>query len=187
MENKKGVTTLALIAIIFIAFFLIILLAIVSYSVGIFDRQISKLDINLGNFSLNETYQEAMHPSMNVLEVTAPKMISIGVLIGMVLLMLIIGVKVESKSNLWILLDIIILIIAEILAVYIKGLFQNTIMNLSPELYQIFITTLSESSKWILNMPTIIPTVGVLIIIATYALKKEEDEDSGQGDFYQIE
>jgi hypothetical protein len=186
MENKKGVTTLALIAIIFFALFLVILLAIISFSVGIFDSQISKLDITLGNFSFNETYQETMHPSMNVLEVTGPKMISIGTLLGMVLIMLLIGAKTEKKHNIWIILDIIIIIVAEIIAVYIKGIFQDTIMNLSPELYQIFITTLSESSKWILNMPTIIPTVGVLIILATYVLKREDEETSEEG-FYQIE
>jgi hypothetical protein len=186
MENKKGVTTLALIAIIFFALFLIILLAIVSYAAGLFDSQISKLDINLGNFSFNETYQEAMHPSMEVIEVSGPRMISMGVLFGMVLLMLIVGAKTEKKHNLWIILDIVIIIVAEIIAVYIKTVFQDTIMNLSPELYQIFITTLSSASKWILNMPTIIPTVGVLIILATYVLKKEEDEGSEEG-FYQIE
>jgi hypothetical protein len=185
MENKKGVTTLALIVIIFFSLFLVIGLAIISYSAGLIDSQISKLDITLGNFSFNDTYQESMHPSMEVIETTGPQIVSIGVLLGMVIVMLFVGVKTEKKHNLWIILDIAIIIVAEIVAVYVKITFEDSIMNLSPEFYQIFITTLSAASKWILYMPTIIPTIGALIILATYAFKREE-EPSEEG-FYQIE
>lgn len=187
MENKKGITTFALIIVIFICLAILVILAIFSYAVGLADDQISTLDVMIGNDSLNDTYQELMHPGVETLRTTVPKTMSISVFLGMVLVLLIIGVKSERKSNIWIILDIIVIIVAEIVAVAIKNSFEDYILNLTPELYAIFTTTLSEGSKWILNLPTIIPTIGVMIIIATYVLKRENPEESENGGFYQIE
>ena len=123
---------------------------------------------------------------MEVLSVNSPRIISISTILGMILILLIIGMKTERKNNLWIILDLFIIIVAEIVAVAIKVNFEENILNLTPELYTIFTTTLAEGSKWILNMPTTIPIIGALIMLATYLLRKEEKGDE-TGGFRQIE
>lgn len=186
MENKKGFTTLMLIFVVFFAIALLIFLAVLSLLFSTMDIQISQLDFMIGNQSFNETYQSLVHPGMVSLSVTVPRNISIGTLIGMVLVMLLVGMKSPRRSKLWIILDIFIIIVAEIVAVAIKITFENEILNLTPELFIIFSNTLAESSKWILNLPTIIPTLGALIILATYVLRREDREDE-TGGFSQIE
>ncbi len=186
MENKKAYTTMMLIFLIFFALILLTSLAVFSYSLGLVDTQFSQLDFKIGNISFNESYQKLMHPGMVALSVTSPKMVSIGTILGLVLVLLIVGIKSKRKSNLWIILDIFIIIVAEIVAVAVKITFENYIINLTPELYVIFTTTLAASSKWILNLPTLIPTIGVLIMIATYILRREDKGDE-TGGFAQIE
>ena len=187
MENKKGVTTIALIVVIFIAISLLVVLAIFSYALGLVDHTFLQIDLNVGNTSFNETYQELMQPGLQTLEITVPQNISIGVLLGLVFVLLIVGAKSPKKSNIWIILDIVVIIIAEVVAVAIKISFRDQILNLTPELYNVFTTTLQSGSKWILNLPTLIPTIGVLIIIATYILKKEVNENEDEGGFYQVD
>jgi hypothetical protein len=189
MENKRGVTTLGLIVIIFLAFFILIILGVMSYGIGVADRSLSSLDLTIGNTTWNETYQEQMHSGMESLRTTGPQIMSIGMFFGMILCLLLVGINTKTKSNLWIMLDIGIIIIAEVVAVIISQTFRNSIMNISPELLTVFSTTLSAGSKFILNLPTIIPTVGVLVIIATYLFKKEEveeeiDQSLENGGFY---
>ena len=192
MENKKGQlsppTTPMLIVIIFFSAILLTVLAITSWGFQMVDNQISQLDFQIGNQSFNETYQTLVHPGMETLSISGPRAISIGTLIGMVLVILFIGMKSGKRSNLWIILDVCIIIIAEIIAVTIKFYFQNYIMTLTPELFNIFITTFSDSSKWILNLPTIIPTVGALLILATYILRRENKEErEGGEEFFKID
>lgn len=186
MESKRGITTAGLVIIVFLAFFMLIILAIISYSVGIADEKISGIDFNMPssnmNMSFNQTYQSIMHPGMVALSVSVPRNIGIGTLLGMVLCLMIVGTKTKRKSKLWIILDIFIIILAEIIAVIVTNTFKDQILSLSPELQDIFINTLSASSKWVLNMPTLIPTIGVLVMITTYMLKKDSTDPNDQED-----
>lgn len=189
MENKKGITNIGLILIIFLAFFMLIILAILSYSAGIVDTSLSSLNLTVGNTTWNQTYQEVMHPGMETLRTTTPQIMSIGTFLGMILCLLFVGIKVRPKSNIWIILDIGILIGCEIVAVVISQTFRDNILNISPELLTVFSGVLSTGSKFILNLPTIIPTVGVLVILVTYLFNKEELEEEREeaidtGGFY---
>lgn len=177
MEDKRGMNTLGLIFIIFSALFVLIILGIMSYSFGLVDNTFSSLNLNVGNTSWNQTYQEQMHPGIESLRTTGPQIMSVGIFFGMIFCLILVGIKSPSKSNLWIMLDLGILIIAELVAVIISNTFRESILNISPELLTVFSTTLSAGSKFILNLPTIIPTAGVLVIIGTYLFKKEDVEE----------
>lgn len=188
MESKRGMTTFMLIFMIILCISMLVILSIIAYALGLVDDQFSGIDFPIGNQSFNDTYQDLMHPGVEAMSTTAPQIISIGTFLGMILVIMIVGVKTEKKSNIWILLDICIIIVAEIFAVAVKGAFQNQILNLTPEFYQIFTTTLSQGSKFVLNLPTIIPTAGIVAILATYVLKREAKEESiEESGFYQIE
>jgi hypothetical protein len=187
MENKKGFTTIAVIGVIAIAIIALVLFAAMSFGAGKFNEVFSSINLTLGNQTFNETYHDGMKGAFTSLEVTGPKLMSIGLILGMVLICLSIAYFSYTRSKLWILLDIPILIIAEMFAVGIRDMFRDNILNLTPELYQVFITTLSQGSKWVLNMPTIIPIIGVVMILITYLFNKNKTEDQSNGGFYEIQ
>lgn len=182
MENKKGQSLFFLVVFGIIVVSVVGGLAIISYSGRTMDSLISEIDFtietpNVGNQSFNETYQEMIHPAIDSLSINLPKMISIGLILGMICIMLLVSAFVPKRNNLWIPVDIGIIIIAELASIEISQMFKDYILNLTPELYAIFITTLETSSKWILQMPTIIPTVGVLCMVITYIFRKERKEE----------
>lgn len=178
IKNKRGQgLTLGLIAIIVFALILMIILGIGSFSFGLVDEQFSQLNFTIGNISFAEEYQNTLQPGIVSLETTVPQIISVAVLFGMVILMLIVGYNAKKIDQLWILFDIFIIIGAEIIAVAIRASFVS-FMNNIPGLLTVYSTTLSGGAKFILNLPTIVPTLGVLVMIATYFTneKKEEPE-----------
>jgi len=185
MVNKKGVETLGVIFVIFAALFILIILAICSYSFGLLDNTLSGLDLTVGNTTWNETYTAQLQPAIQTIETTIPQNVSIGVILGMVLCLLLVGSKVPAKSNLWIILDIFILIIAEIVAVAVSSTFRESLLHITPEFFTIFSTTLSATSKFILNLPTLTATIGVLVILATYIMRKEQKEEEMEVSLYQ--
>lgn len=182
MKNKKGVTTLTLIVIIFVAFFMMIMLGILSYGMGQADEAFSDLNITIGNTSFQTIYEQSLQQGLNSLETTVPQIISTGVLIGMVLVMIIIGYSTSKKKYIWILLDIAIIIIAEILAVIIRSSFVDY-MNTSPEILAVFRDILPQGAKFILNLPTLVPIMGAIMILATYMMTKERKEEEQTDNF----
>lgn len=175
-NNKKGFTTITLIFMIFAGFALIFILGIQIYAFDLVDDSLSDIDIQLGNISFNETYEQMLQPGIIAMKTTMPRTIGIGTLLGMVIVMVIIGYKSKKIDSLWITLDILIIIIAEIISVVVRDSF-TTFINSSPEFLAIFSNEIPLASKFILNLPIIVPTVGVLIIVATYFITKEPEQD----------
>ena len=74
-------------------------------------------------------------------------------------------------------LDVGVMIIVEIFAGIIASSFTS-LMNITPELLDVYSTTLSAGSKFVLNLPVIVPIVGVIIMIVTHIvsrIKRRED------------
>lgn len=178
MVNKRGVTMFGLIVICFVAVFFLIGLAIISFSVGKVDDTVSTINFSIGNTSFNQQYNESLKPALNVLENNFPQQASVAVLIGMILCLLLVAYKAPTNGKMWIIYDIFIMIVAEIFAVAISTYFQSTILNISPDLFNIFTTTLSGGSRWIISLPIVIPVTGVLILVVSYILKKETPEEA---------
>lgn len=179
IKNKKGVTTLALIGILILAFFIMVFLGGLSFGMGLVDDSMSGLEGDIGNTSLEETYAEILQPGVLAMKTTFPQIISTGVLLGMIIAMLIVGYKRKKQSQIWIMLDVLILIVAEVLAVLIKTLFTD-FMNITPEFLAVYRDILPGGAKFILNLPAITPIIGIVIIIATYIITKDKEEDEGQ-------
>lgn len=179
IKDKRGITTLMIIAVIFIAFFAIILLIAFSYSAGLVDDTLSNLPntiIGSSNMSLNQTFQEIVHPALSSLKTTVPQTMSMGLLLGMILIMILIGYYTKSQKKVWITLDILILIVAEILAFVIKTSFESYLNGIN-----IFLETARDilpfPAKFILSMPILVPVFGGIVILATYMLSKERKEE----------
>jgi len=185
MVNKKGMEVLGLIFIVFAALFILLILGIISLGAGKVDSVLSSLDLTVGNTTWNETYQSMVAPTMEAIETTIPTNMGIALLFGMIICLVFVASKSAPRSKLWIIIDIFILIVAEVIAVIISRSFKESILNISPEFFTIFTTTLSGSSKFILNLPTIIPTAGILVMLAIYVLRQEQKEEDLEVSVYQ--
>ncbi len=176
IKDKKGIVSLGLIGVAFVGVFVLIAVAMMAYGMGEVDNALSSIDITLGNISFNETYTDNMKPSVISSQTTVPKTIALGTLIGMIIVLAIIGWKMPKINQVWIVFDVIVIIVAEIVAVILRESFTS-FMNSSSEINTILTTTLSGSSTFILNLPIIIPSAGALLIAITYMKSKKPGED----------
>ena len=178
-KNKKGVVTFGLIILIGVGFLLMIVLGITVWSFTIVDGLFSKIDFDVGNTSFNDTYDQILRPGITSFTTTMPAIISTGVLLGMILSLMIVGYQSKKIGKLWILLDIAIIIVAEAIAATVSSGFVSFI-NYNPELLSIYSNNLSSGARYIINLPTIIPISGALIMLVTHLTtrKKEEQEAS---------
>ena len=155
------------------ALVLMIVLVVASWGFGLVDDNLSTLNFNIGNTSFNETYQNTLQPGLNFMETTVPQIISLGVLMGMIICLMIVGHLTKKVGRLWILFDIGIIIVAEVLAASVSSAFTSFI-NSDPQILAVASTNLSAGSKFIMNLPIIVPFAGMLIMLATHLLVKEK-------------
>lgn len=181
MENKRGYSTLMLLAFIFMGTMVLFILGLASWAFGLFDDQISSINLNVGNQSFQEVYNQTLRQGITEMKTNVPSTMAIGLILGMILTMLMVGFKIRKMGRLWILADLGILIICEIAADKITDGFREY-MNGIPGLLTTYSTTLSASATFILRLPIYIPVIGILIMLATYITynkPKEEQEATG--------
>lgn len=176
IKNKKGASTFGIILLILVGFFLLIFMIVLSYSMGIVDDSFSKLTGQIGNTSINGTYIQLMQPGVLSVKTTVPQVISTGVLLGMVLLMVIVGYNKKKVKQIWAILDLVILILCEALAVLIASSFQS-FLDSNEAFTAIARDILPGGAKFILNMPILVPIIGAVIMLATYMITKEKEEE----------
>ncbi len=171
MKNKRGQLTLMLLFFVVAALLLMLVLGLSSWTFGIVDDQFRSIDFELGNISWQETYNATLGRGLSAASTTVPQLASIGLLFGMIMVMMFVGYYSGTRNKLWILLDIGIIIVAMVLASFAASSFLE-LMNITPELLDVYSITLSPGSKFILNLPVIVPIVGVLIMIMTNIVNK---------------
>ncbi len=178
--NKRGYTTLSLIIIIILAMVLVMVIGVGVYVFDIVDQSFNQIDFTIGNVSFNETYQTSLGLGINTMQTTFPQIVSLGTLLGMVVVMVIIGFLSPKIGRLWIVFDFLVLIGAEMIAVVVSSSFESFI-NSSPEFLVIYSTTLSAPSTFILTLPVTLPAIGALIMISTYILNRNFAKPEGGG------
>ncbi len=176
VANKRGVTTITLVVLIFTCLALMGILGTGIWMATLVDESISSLDIQVGNQSFQGIYNETLKLGIDPLITTMPQIISMGVMLGLVILMMLIGYFSKGIGRMWILLDIVFLIVAEAIAASVSSGFVS-FMNSDPALLTIYSTTLSTPATFLINLPTIIPIIGILIMLATYIKVKKEKGD----------
>ena len=175
INDKRGVTTLALIFVIIFSLIIVGLFIIGSYAFGLADDSLTKIEASIGNDSFQGVYQNTLQLGIKAMETTVPQVASIAILLGMIIVMLIIGYSSKKMNRLWLLVDIGVLIIAEILAVIVASNFSEYVSS-NPAFITIVRDTLPLAAKFILNLPILVPTIGIIIMIATHLLTKEKEE-----------
>lgn len=164
--------TLMLIFFIFFAFFIVVFAGTAFYGLNVFHNAASNLtDITIGNISFEDTYDDTLGAGLETVISTLSKM-SFALVLGMIVVMLIIGFKMPHTNKLWIILDIFIIVVAFIVAVYLTIIF-NSFINSDDIFLDIYSTQIQSASTYLLNLPLVITVVGALIMIVTYISRKK--------------
>ncbi len=169
--NKAGkLNSVMIFVLLFLGFIGIIIMGIFVYGGNLVEKTFKSIDIIIGDQNFTEVYDETLGKGINSFLNSADNY-GLGLLLGMVLLMAIISYAFSEKQKAWIVLELLILIVAFIFAVMLQGAY-NTVINSSTTLLDIYSIDLIKSSKFILNLPIIIPVVWAFIVILTYGVFK---------------
>lgn len=170
--NKKGSTILPMFLFVLGIFFIIIGLGITVWVFQLINDNLG-VDVNVGQVNLKNVTDTTFGAISNALTSRADA-IGIIILITMSLLMILNGVFFGNNNKLWIPIDILILIFVFIVSIYVSQTYE-TFINSSPLISAVFIDELPKTSKFMLNMPTVIGTLGALIMVFTYIAGNREE------------
>lgn len=177
MKNKKGSTQVWGFVLMFAALFVAIWLGIAVYLFGTVNDVLS-IDVDIGQVNL-KTISDATYGQMNTGLINNADTIGIIMLFGMSLLMILNGFVTGSRyPRLFFVVDIFLLVLFFIPAIYISQLYE-TFINSTPLFENAFMNVIPKVSKFMLNLPTIIGTVGVLTMILTYSGLNRREETGG--------
>lgn len=173
--NKKGFIMFPMFAFVFITFFAIIFLGIALFMFNQIDSVLDQ-DIDVGAVNLadvnNQTFGQLNDGFVNNADT-----IGIITLLTMCVLMILNGALIGKRyPRLFFIIDILILVFIFIVSVYISQTYE-TFIN-STDVLALYLNDLGNSSAFILNLPTIIATLGALIMVVSYIGLKPRREAS---------
>lgn len=173
--DKKGLSpNILLFVFSFFAFFIVMFLGIWAYGINTLDNTFSQIDIQIGNVSFNDTYNDTMRPSLQVAQEQVDSL-GLVLLFGMIIVMILIGFFTKG-NKMWIVYDVIIIVIAFFLAVQLSIGF-NDYIGTNTELNQIHADLLPKTSGLLLDLPYLIVIVGALVGIVTYGIKRKRKQE----------
>jgi len=179
MRNKKGSTVVWAFIIIFVALLVAIGLGVTVYSFNLVTQTIGQ-DVDIGQVNLQEVTNSTLG-QINTGMLTNADTIGIVFLLGMILLMVLNGYYIGSKNpKLFFVIDIFLLALFFIPSIYVSQVYE-TFINSATVFSDTFINTIPKTSKFILNLPVIIGTAGVLTMILSYAGIRKDEETEGDG------
>ncbi len=179
IQNKKGMATIGIFIFIFAAFFIAIFLGITLF---IFNQinDVLDIDVDVGQVNLKDINAQTFG-QINTGFINNADIIGMMILLSMCLLMILNGFFLGSKfPKLFFILDIFILVFVFITAVYLSQTYEIFINSTS--VLDLYINDIPNTSKFILNLPLIVGTLGALIMIFSYSgLNKERGDLNVQG------
>jgi len=174
MKDKKGSAVIWGFVIIFVSLLLAIFLGVTVFSFNLINTVLSQ-DVDIGQVNLKDV-SELTFGKLNTGMINNADTIGIILLLGMCLLMIFNGYYVGSKyPKMFMVIDIFLLILFFIPAIYVSQIYELFI-NSTDVLSSTFIDTIPKTSKFMLNLPLIISTVGILTMILSYAGIRKDDQ-----------
>lgn len=164
--NKKGTAVLQLFIFVFAMFFIALFLGLTLWGFNLINDVFDQ-DVEVGQVNLGEV-NALTFGKMNAGFIANADTIGIVILLGMCLLMVMNGYFFGYKyPKFFLAVDILILVFVFILSVYLSQVYEIFIN--STDLFNLFIDDIPKTSTFILNLPTIIATVGALVMIVSYS------------------
>ena len=167
MKNKKGSSVVWAFVIIFVSLVMAILLGITVYSFNLITETLGQ-DVEVGQVNL-QNITNSTFGQINTGIINNADTIGIVLLLGMCLLMILNGFFMGSENTkLFFIVDIFLLALFFIPSIYVSQIYE-TFINSTPLFQNTFINVIPKTSKFMLNLPTIIATAVVLTMILSYA------------------
>lgn len=179
-KNKKGLATLGLISFTVMSFMVLVVLGIIFFIYSTISTSLA-IDVSLGQVNLANITAQTLTP-INTAMLANADLISYMMIFGMILGMFANAYFLRDRYHrLFIILDIIIMVMVYIIAVYIAYIYKLLITATTS--FDIYITAMPKASSLMLNLPIIVPIVGVIMMILSYAkLPRSRDEPILTGD-----
>lgn len=173
MKNKRGIqgpVTIQMFLFVIVAFLAIIFLGLYVFVFDLVTTNIG-IDVDVGQVNLQDVTNQTLG-KLNIALGLNADILGVILLLMMAVMMILNGFFLgRENSRLWIIGDIFILVFVFILSVYIAQIY-STFIN-STTLLDVYINDLPKSSKFILNLPIYIATIGALIMIVSYSAINE--------------
>lgn len=166
LKDKRGNSLEGLPEIIVVSFFIIVIIGLFAYCFN-YITTVLNIDQVVGNVNLGNV-TSATIGQINTAMLDKLDLIGMMILFGMVLAMLVNAYFTrENYPKLFIIIDLILIFIVYILAVYVSNAYELIIGT--DQISSIFVNNMSGASKFILKLPLISVVVGILIMIITYS------------------
>ncbi len=176
IKDKRGISAIGLFEFMVTAFIIIIIIATLLYAFGIIDGELTGGNIIAGGSNISNDSANTVG-KINTAFLNTADLIGILFLFGMVIAIILTGFLTrERHPAVLFIIDIIIIIFAYILAVYISNSFE-TVLGILP-FTDLIASNLNNSSRFLLLLPKITLITGALTLIVTYAgIPKTREED----------
>ena len=178
MKNKKGSAVIDGFVIIFLSLLLAIFLGLAVYGFNIVTETLGQ-DVDIGQVNLKNV-TDTTFGQINTGLINNADTIGIIMLLSMIVFMMLNGYFLGSRNpKLFFVVDIFLLALFFIPSIYVAQVYEMFI-NSSTVFGSTFIDIIPKTSKFILNLPTIVATAGILTMILSYAgIKKGNREGDG--------
>ncbi len=173
LNKKRGQTTIYIFLFIFIIFFFSIFLGIALYSFNLVNDVFDQ-DLDIGQVNL-KTINSQTFGKINTAFVNSADMIGIIAVLGMSLVMIMNAYLLGDRyPKLFFAVDILILVFVFITAVYLQQTY-DIFINSSTDFLNIYSNDIPKTSAFMLNLPSIVGTLGALIMIFSYiGIRRDE-------------
>lgn len=163
--NNKGSAVIQLFGYVFMAFLFLIFFGIALLIFNLTNDALDQ-DVEVGQVNLRDVNDDTFG-ALNSALLNQADLLALMVVLGMVVSMMLTAFFFGDSNKMWIPVDILILVFVFILSVYLSSVYE-ILINASPELLNIYVDTLPQASRFMLNLPLIVSTLGALLMIVTY-------------------
>lgn len=178
--NKRGVATANLFLFIILAFVVVILLGTFLYIYNTITTSLTDPSIaSAGAVNLTAAAEDTIG-QINTSMLNYANVIAIFFLFGMVIAMFLLAyVTRDSNPAIFFVIDILVIIFAYILAVYISNSYETVLASIPFNIF--FTNNLNYATSFLLLLPRITAITGVITMIISYSAipKTKEEEVAG--------
>ena len=176
MNNKKGSAVVWGFILIFVSLLLAIGLGITVFAFGQVNDVLSQ-DVEIGQVNLKNV-SDTTFGQINTGIINNADTIGIILLLGMCLLMILNGYYMGIKNpKMFFVIDIFLLALFFIPSIYVSQVYELFI-NSTSLFENTFINIIPKTSKFMLNLPTIVAVTGIITMILSYVgIRKDNEQE----------
>ena len=174
--NRKAQATSNLFPLIIIGFLFVILIGTFLYSYNVITTSLLEANPDMGSVNLTDATEKTMG-QINTAMLNHANLVSIFFLFALVISTFLLAyVTRDSNPAIFFVVDILIIIFAYILAVYISNSYETVLAQLP--FSTLFVTNLNYATSFLLALPKIVVITGVITMIISYsAIPKTKEEE----------